>query len=205
VVVLTRGAAYADGSSRIVLLGKLLGISADSMAYTPQQIANYFLERADEEGMPLTQMKLIKLVYISYGWYLALKGEPLFSESIEAWQHGPVIPSIYHEFKDFGRQAIDRKAMELDLDTWEMVVPSIPASDREVRMILNMVWEAYKRFTGWQLREMTHQPGSPWSKVYKEGSRKVRIDDKEITEHYQQRIKGYLASARADRAARTAS
>lgn len=37
------------------------------MAYTPQHIANYFLERAEREGVRVSPLKLIKLVYIAYG------------------------------------------------------------------------------------------------------------------------------------------
>lgn len=46
--------------------------------YTPQHVANFFLDRAEEEGFPLTQLKLMKLVYIAYGWHLAITGEALF-------------------------------------------------------------------------------------------------------------------------------
>ena len=31
--------------------------------------------------------------------HLALSGEPLFDEEIEAWDHGPVVPSMYQYFK----------------------------------------------------------------------------------------------------------
>ena len=67
--------------------------------YTAFHIANYFLWRAWEEGVEVTPLKLIKLVYIAYGWNLVLnKDRPkLFEERIEAWKYGPVIPSVYHD------------------------------------------------------------------------------------------------------------
>ncbi len=40
-------------------------------------------------------MKLHKLLYYAAGWHLGFTGEPLFDEDIEAWQYGPVVPSIY--------------------------------------------------------------------------------------------------------------
>lgn len=183
--------------SRTRLSGRRAGQQSKSeMAYTPQHVANFFLEKAESENVPLSQLKLIKLVYIAYGWYLALKNAKLFNEQIEAWKHGPVIPSIYHEFKDYGQNPIDRFAYELDLDTYEAVIPKIPADDEETRLILTKVWAAYKKFTGWTLRNKTHEPDSPWSRVYKEGQRGIRIKDEDIREHFTRKITGYLEAAR---------
>ena len=33
-------------------------------------VANYFLEKAEQEGKPITPLQIQKLVYIAYGWYL---------------------------------------------------------------------------------------------------------------------------------------
>jgi len=44
-------------------------------------------------------MKLQKLVYYAHGWHLALNNEPLIDEQVECWQYGPVISSLFHEFK----------------------------------------------------------------------------------------------------------
>jgi uncharacterized phage-associated protein len=38
---------------------------------------------------------------------LAKFNEPLFEDDIEAWMYGPVIPSVYHHFKDYGRNGIE--------------------------------------------------------------------------------------------------
>ena len=43
--------------------------------YTPQQIANYFIYMHKQEGKRLDFMKLLKLVYISYAWYLNKGGQ----------------------------------------------------------------------------------------------------------------------------------
>ena len=80
------------------------------MAYEAKAIANYFLEKAKAEGNSLTPMQVQKLVYFAHGWYLGLFGEPLIKESVQAWSYGPVIPSLYQEFKRFGNQGIDELA-----------------------------------------------------------------------------------------------
>ncbi len=162
------------------------------MVYTPQHIANYFLDRSEDEGRAMTQLKLIKLVYIAYGWYLALKGERLFYEPIQAWKHGPVIRSLYDEFKHFGKQPIEGKSQDLDLDTWDMVEPRVKSSDLDVNIVLNKVWAAYRGFAAWDLRQKTHEKDGPWHRVYKDGMQNIELNDEDIKEHYQHRIAAYL-------------
>lgn len=154
------------------------------MTYTPQHIANYFLKRADDEGRPMDQLKLIKLVYIAYGWALALTGKRLFSEEIQAWKHGPVIRSVYDEFKHYGSLPIHSRATEFDLDTFELTEPRVPEKDAETQLILGKVWAAYKRFSGWQLRQKTHEPDTPWSMTYDPRRRDQVISDELIRPHF---------------------
>ena len=162
------------------------------MTYTPQQVANFFLDKAEEERLPLSQLKLIKLVYIAYGWYIALKDKKLFHEPIHAWKHGPVIDSLYHEFKHFKKAPITGRSEEIDWDTWDTIYPRIPSDDAETRLILNKVWAAYRRFGAWDLRNMTHEQGGPWHKVFKEGVDSIPLDDEDIRDHYSKRIASYL-------------
>ena len=164
--------------------------------YTPQHVANYFITRANEEDRPITQLKLIKLVYIAHGWNLALLGEPLFDEPVQAWRYGPVIPSVYHEFKHFGRRPIDQMAENLDLDTMAMENPQIPKSDAMTRKILNLVWNAYRKFSGEALIEKTHEQGSPWSQTFEPEVRYSIIEDELIHRHFEERIAAYVRQGR---------
>ncbi len=43
-------------------------------------------------------MKLQKLVYYAQVW-ASVDGKPLFSESVKAWERGPVVPSLFVEHK----------------------------------------------------------------------------------------------------------
>jgi uncharacterized phage-associated protein len=161
---------------------------AEPMAYSPQHIANYFLDQAEAEGRPMEQMKLIKLVYIAYGWFLALKNEKLFDEPIQAWDHGPVIPSIYHEFKHYRGDPIHERSAFYDLDTSEFIYPDVEPTDLETRDVLSKVWAAYRGFSGWSLRNKTHQPGTPWTDTYEKGVRNKVIPDHLIAQHFAQKI-----------------
>jgi uncharacterized phage-associated protein len=83
----------------------------DVMPFPAEAVANEFLELAKKDGEALSPMKLLKLVYFAHGWHLALTGEPLIEEPVQAWQFGPVIPSIYHQFKRFGSGPINEFAL----------------------------------------------------------------------------------------------
>lgn len=168
---------------------------AKRVTYTPQHVANYFLDRAEDEGRPLTPLKLIKLVYIAYGWVLALVGARLYEEPIEAWKHGPVIPSLYHEFKHFGGGHITDDAFWYDLDTGDCARPSIDKNDKMTRAILDKVWAAYKRFSGWALREKTHERGTPWDQTYDPNVRGKVIKDGVIKKHFHEKIREIVDAA----------
>ena len=168
------------------------------MAYTPQHIANYFLDRADDEYLGISQMKLQKLVYIAYGWNLAVNGTRLFHESIEAWDHGPVIPSLYHEFKHFKSDPIDEWATQFDLDTFEEIEPVIDEDDLDTNIILDYVWESYKKYSSAALRRKTHEADTPWSRVYNPSVKGVKLKDEDIGQHFKDRIWEYIENSEDD-------
>lgn len=160
--------------------------------YTVQHVANFFLTKGEEEQRPMTSLKLLKLVYIAYGWVLALTGKKLFDDEIQAWQHGPVVPALYHEFKHFRSDPISERAACFDLDSLEFTFPAIPESDKDTVLILDRVWEAYKGYSAWSLRNKTHAAGSPWHQVYNELERDTVIPDNVIADYFRHRIGEYL-------------
>jgi len=127
--------------------------------YNPKSIANYFLALAQRDGTQIDPMKLQKLMYYAHGWFAGHTGEPLINEAVEAWPYGPVVPSLYHEFKRFGSGNICGWATEYAGGTLQPV--PIP-HDEGLRSFLDNVWKSYGQFTGVRLSEMTHAPGGPW-------------------------------------------
>lgn len=135
----------------------------------------------------MTAMKIQKLVYYAHGWSLATTGRPLIDEAVEAWKYGPVIPSLYHEFKKYGSGSITEKATAVEYcdsvsNPVRLVTPSV--TDTETMDLLNAVWEAYGDLSGIQLSNLTHQPGSPWSEIYRTGRRSIDIPDDVIKAHF---------------------
>ncbi len=79
-----------------------------SVLYTALAIANNFVEQFGRDD-GIEHMKLQKLVYCSYGWWLAAKGledERLTLERPEVWRYGPVFAGLYSALRNFGRRPI---------------------------------------------------------------------------------------------------
>lgn len=150
-----------------------------AMAYPPLAIANSFLAEARSQGKQLTIMQLLKLVYIGHGWSLALLNRPLVNEPPEAWQHGPVFPSIYREFRRFGAQPITMGAVG------PLGVPiSANLSDPQ-RSVIRSVVSSYGDMHAFALSRITHEPETPWSRVYQDGQGSSKeIPDELIAQHY---------------------
>lgn len=122
-------------------------------------VADYFLAHCDEEsGDVISNMKIQKLAYYAQGFSLALLGKPLFDEKIEAWMHGPVVPELYHRFKEHGNGALPiPHTVELE-----------KFSEDEIEL-LDEVYKVYGQFSAWKLRNMTHEE-APWKQAYVEGA-----------------------------------
>lgn len=150
---------------------------------SPKSIANFMIDLAQSEGQALDPMKLQKLVYYAHGWYAGYSGQPLINEQVEAWPYGPVIPSLYYEFKRFGSGAICGKATEF-VDGRPQEVPH--PNDPNLRTFLQNIWKSYSRYTGVALSEMTHAQGSPWDLARRssQGIRGADISFEMIRSHF---------------------
>ena len=114
-------------------------------------VAAYLLSKADiKEGDGMTHLKLQKLLYYCQGFSLVLLDKPLFQNVIEAWDHGPVVVDVYHEFKHYGDQIIITLGPG-NIDT---------LADDEKTMI-DDVYEVYGGYSASRLRNLTHNE-SPW-------------------------------------------
>ena len=148
-------------------------------------VANYFIRKANEEGTELTPMKLLKLVYIAHGWHLGIKGNELIDEGVEAWQYGPVVPSVYHEFKKYRDRQVTTPGY-IFTEHAKFITPTV--ENQETVLFLKKVWDYYKGYNGLQLSSLTHQPDTPWDIVYNK-KREIIIGTELIKEHYQSKAK----------------
>jgi uncharacterized phage-associated protein len=107
-------------------------------------VAKYILEQKGE----MDTWKLQKLVYYSQAWHLVWEDEPLFTDRIEAWANGPVIPELFNEHRQ-----------RFKMKKWPKGnVSRLTKSQKES---IEVVLKHYGERTGFALREQTHKE-SPW-------------------------------------------
>jgi uncharacterized phage-associated protein len=114
-------------------------------------LAKHILARMEARGQTVNNLKLQKLLYYTQAWYLALHGQPVFYEQIEAWAKGPVVPVVFQQYKHFGYLSI-RNTPATELGT---LSPGVSAH-------LDEVLDAYDHYSGVVLSAMTHME-DPWS------------------------------------------
>lgn len=142
------------------------------------QVSNDYYEVYED----LTHLKLQKLLYFAQGISLAKTDSVLFNENIEAWEHGPVVKEVFEKLKNKGRKEINLE----DAPSSVEVVRKIE-SDTEVREILLMTYSNFAIYTAWQLRNMTHQIGTPWYNTYTYGKNK-KINTQLIKKYFNEEI-----------------
>src|SRR5271155_2943676 len=102
------------------------------MPYKPSHVANSFLVRAREDGIvDVDPLKIQKLVYFFHGWFLATRGAPGVGELFEAWPYGPVLSSLYRQFKNCGSRPIEGYAVDLNPTTGEYQSLMISRDDQK--------------------------------------------------------------------------
>ncbi|WP_051786035.1 Panacea domain-containing protein [Endozoicomonas numazuensis] len=140
--------------------------------YPAVAIANAFLETAQQKQEDISPMKLQKLVYFAHALSLAVYHRPLIDEPVYAWKFGPVIKSVYNEFRAYGYQPIHSLGTLIrkiglartsdEGPGFEVCIPKINPHDHNVRNLIDQIWELYGGLSAHTLSNLTHKPGSPW-------------------------------------------
>lgn len=143
--------------------------------YVADDVANYFIylssrdfvgDNNEREG--ITNLKLQKILYLAQAYCLAKTSKRIFIDDIEAWNYGPVVPTIYHKYKKF-------KNKPIVLENDESVINS---EDKE---LLNKIWSAFGGYSANRLVTIVHNH-APWKNAHAREN-KV-ISPAEIMEYY---------------------
>ena len=135
--------------------------------HSAMDIANLYIDLAN--SIPedsIDNLKLNKLCYYAQGWCLVRLGHALFSDTVEAWDYGPVISPVYHAYKSYGKKPIEEPTYHVDESQF--------TSDE--LSLLTDVYTTYGKYSSRELINKTHVHGSPWCDVY------VAMQNNPITE-----------------------
>ncbi len=115
--------------------------------YNLDEVADTLLALARGENIPVSNLKLQKLIFYAQAWSLVFYKTPLFREDFEAWVHGPVVPSLFRRFRHYG---------------WKPIEASVPPVKGEsLRVHLGKILKAYGHFAANDLERLSHSE-DPW-------------------------------------------
>lgn len=115
-------------------------------------LAKYIIQRCNITNTPITNLKLQKILYYVQKYSLKTSGTSAFSDDIEAWQFGPVVPNVYYEFCGYGSMPIIGNFKHID-DFSEF----------------NFIIDEKKDLNPWDMVEETHKENGAWYKIYNNG------------------------------------
>jgi uncharacterized phage-associated protein len=126
--------------------------------YSAHDVASELRKRLP--GVPVK--KLHKLLYYCQGWHAGTFGRPLFTESISAWDMGPVVGQLWYAETQHGlRPASDQRLEEAALNTIGFIV------------------SRYGALSGAELERLTHSE-PPWLEADQRraprGSQRIELD-----------------------------
>lgn len=108
------------------------------------ELAKYIVVKCIQDKRPITNLQLQKMLYYVQQKFWQKLGRPAFSEVIEEWGFGPVVPSVYYYFCGAGAMPISlcgEPATALLPEEDRRLIDSIIESKRELKP-----WELNRKF-----------------------------------------------------------
>ena len=165
----------------------------DVMAkYSAKEVAAYIINYSlKKEHRRIDNLKLQKLLYYIQAYFLCntKSHSQCFSDTIEAWSWGPVVPNVYREYKVYGASGLPKvEIIDTEYEFFNDNLVEIPISfdpdkifspkDREN---IEKVIDAYKDYSSIAMMKKTHQE-DPWIKARKREKKEILLED--IREYY---------------------
>ena len=128
-------------------------------------------------GWVVSNLQLQKILYLAHMLHLGRIGKPLTNDGFQAWEYGPVAPSLHHRVKGFGSKPIQK------IIFWEKGTEGGSTQFG----LLHETMTAMKGLTGAQLVSLTHWEKGAWYQTYRGGKRGIPIPDNLIIKEYNAR------------------
>ena len=144
--------------------------------YSAHQIARFIISWCNHHHLPVTNLKLQKLLYFVQGEYARMCDDRLIQDDFYAWQLGPVIPDVYFKYSIFSSSAIPTIKHEN-----EEVFP------QQVVISIENILRKYARYSTWTLVDMSHAQ-DPWKYNYQIFGDKSVISYESIYKYFREAI-----------------
>jgi uncharacterized phage-associated protein len=127
-----------------------------SLNMTAVDLSKYIVTKCVIDEKPISNLQLQKILYYIQKHFL--KNDSIaFSDEIEAWQFGPVVPRSYYRFSGFGAMPITNQ------------YSSISIADGEAKQVVDGIVSDKRTLNPWQMVQETHKPGGAWATIYNNG------------------------------------
>lgn len=133
--------------------------------YTALDMAKYIIDKCTKDRSPISNLQLQKILYYIQKEFLR-HGTQAFSEEIEAWQFGPVVPEVYKRYCGFGALPIRMQ--------YEVVIQP------DDRYIIDAIVEKKRVLNPWDMVSDTHSSGKAWDLIYRGGAGDHQVIPQEL-------------------------
>lgn len=125
----------------------------DEIMKRPQPSASDVAKYLLTQKGSLTGYQIQKLLYYCQAWSLVVNQRPLFPDEIQAWKHGPVVPSV-------SRQHQNRRIVQVS-----DIAGNADNVGFEDQRIIDAVLSTYGTMTGDALAALSHNE-DPWGSAF---------------------------------------
>ncbi len=121
----------------------------------------------NSKGLTVSPKKLQKLIYYVEAWHLVYLHSELIDENFEAWVHGPVVPNLYQDLKQFGYNDIQVINDELDSsdERIKKIADENKLNENQIELIYSVL-NKYGNLSSFELEMLTHSE-QPWIEARK--------------------------------------
>ena len=138
--------------------------------FSAHNVAIYIINWCLDHNVPITNLKLQKLLYFVQGEYSRVKGTRLIADDFYAWQLGPVVPNVYTEYSIFSSSTLPSQKQSISFG-------------HEDRCVIDAILQKYARYTTWNLVELSHQQ-DPWKYQHEIFGDKALIPFESIADYF---------------------
>lgn len=122
--------------------------------YEALDVARYVINYENSQNRSVSNLRLQKLLYFIQAQFLVTNHRACFSDAMEAWDFGPVVPSVYHEYKAYGSSSLPQSLSQGTVN--------ITGEDRS---LINRMLDKCSHYSTTMLVSMTHRQ-QPWKDAY---------------------------------------
>lgn len=128
------------------------------MPYKAFEIAEYIVWHENEKHRFVNPLRLQKLLYFVQAHRIAVTGQPLFTDRMEAWDYGPVVLDVFRKYRFYGSGIIPF-----------LKEPAFAIAQSDMQRINEML-DYCASFSNTELLNKIHAQ-APWQNAYHRSSR----------------------------------